>query len=240
MTFKMIFPAFAFMTLFAITSRGQSACAIPKGFVETIAPKIGSDEWFALNHSQNEFGVSLTHNKLDVKKVREVHQCELKIEGGTLVGIDRGEWGGQLSFKPEDTTKKSVAIKRGNIKFIFKFKDKIYFIEGLAHMSYSGGALFELNTTSKHFTFTKLVDFNDAPEAFAIYNGKFLIATYENFYIVQDFKKELVFKEVFWSGLYPNSIAVIDDKNVFLGMRSGIVRLNLATKTMKFYMYKDR
>jgi hypothetical protein len=54
-------------------------------------------------------------------------------------------------------------------------------------------------------------------------------------HIVEDFKKELVFKEVFWNSLYPNSIAVIDDKNVFLGIRSGIVKLDLTTKTFKFY-----
>ncbi len=64
---------------------------------------------------------------------------------------------------------------------------------------------------------------------------KFLIATHENFYIVQEFKTELVFKETFWSSLYPNSIAILDDKNVFIGIRSGIVKLDLIDKTLKFY-----
>jgi hypothetical protein len=170
-----------------------------------------------------------------IKKVGEINRCELKIIDGTLVGENNGEWGGQLTFKPKDTTKKALEIKRGNIKFIFSFKNKVYFIEGLAHMSYSEGAIFELNTTNNNFTFTKLIDFDDAPEAFTIYKDKFLIATHKNFYIVEDFKKELVFKEVFWNSLYPNSIAVIDDKNVFLGIRSGIVKLDLTTKTFKFY-----
>lgn len=102
-------------------------------------------------------------------------------------------------------------------------------------MGYSGGAIFELNTTNNNFTFNKLVNFDDAPEAFAIYKDKFLIATHENFYIVKDFKKDLVFKETFWSSLYPNSIAAIDDKNVFIGIRSGIVKLDLTNNTLKFY-----
>jgi hypothetical protein len=238
MTLKRIFLSLTLLTLFAITSYGQTNITIPKEFVETTPPKVGSDEWFPLNHSQNEFGVSITNGKLDIKKVREVNKCQLKIGGGILVGINRGEWGGQLTFKPDDPTKKSVDIKRGNIKFIFKFKDKVYFIEGLTHMGYSGGAIFELNTTNNSFAFTKLVDFRDAPEAFMIYNDRFFIATHENFYTVQDFKKELIFKDTFWSSLYPNSIAVLDDKNVFLGIRSGIVKLDLTTKTMKFYKYK--
>jgi hypothetical protein len=235
MTLKRIFIVLTFPTLLAITSCGQTTVTIPKEFVETVPPKVGSDEWYPLNYSQNEFGVRIIDGKLDIKKVREINKCELKIAGGTLIGINRGEWGGQLTFKPDDTTKKAVDIKRGNIKFIFNFKGKVYFIEGLAHLSYSGGAIFELNTTDNNFTFTKLVDFDDAPEAFTIYNDKFLIATHENFYIVQDFKKELVFKETFWSSLYPNSIAVLDDKNVFLGIRSGIVKLDLMDKILKFY-----
>ena len=235
MTLKRIFIALTFPTLFAITSCGQTTVTIPKEFIETDPPKTGSDEWFQLNHSQNEFGVSITNGKLDIKKVREVHKCVLKITGGILIGIDNGEWGGQLTFKPEDTTKKVIDIKQGNINFIFNFKEKVYFIEGLAHGSYSGGAIFELNTTNDNFTFTKLVDFDDAPEAFTVYKDKFLIATHENFYIVQDFKKELVFKETFWSSLYPNSIAVLNDKNVFIGMRSGIIKLDLTNKTLKFY-----
>ena len=102
-------------------------------------------------------------------------------------------------------------------------------------MGNSGGALFELDTTDNKFTYRKLVDFDDAPEAFTIYEDKFLIATHERFYIVKDFKKELIFEDTFWSSLYPNSIAVLDDKNVFIGMRSGIVKLDLTTKTLKFY-----
>jgi hypothetical protein len=235
MTLKRIFITLAFPTLFAISSCGHTTVTIPKEFVETVPPKAGSDEWYPLNYSDNEFGVKIIDGKLDIKKVNEVNKCELKIPGGTLIGINRGEWGGQLSFKPEDTTKNAIDIKRGNIKFIFRFKDKVYFIEGLAHMGYSGGAIFELITTNNNFTFNKLVDFDDAPEAFTIYKDKFLIATHENFYIVEDFKKDLVFEEMFWSSLYPNSIAAIDDKNVFIGIRSGIVKLDLTTKTLKFY-----
>jgi hypothetical protein len=201
MLLKRIFLALTLLTLFAITSGGQTNIIIPKEFVETNPPKVWSDEWYPLNHSQNEFGVSIINGKLDIKKVKEINKCELKITGGTLIGINRGEWGGQLTFQPEDTTKKAVDIKRGNIKFIFNFQDKLYFIEGLAHMGYSGGAIFELNTTNNKFAFSKLVDFDDAPEAFTIYKDNFLIATHENFYTVQDFKKELVFKETFWSSL---------------------------------------
>lgn len=233
---------FILVTLFAIleiTSCRRTTIKIPDEFVETIPPKYGSSEWHILNQSMNEFGVSIINGKLEIKEVSEIDECELKLSNGTLVGLDRGEWGGQLNFKPIDKTKKTVEIKKGNIKFIFNFKDKIYFIEGLAHLSISKGALFSLDTSNNSFSYNKLIDFEDAPEACTIYKDNILIASHENFYVIKDFKKELVFKETFWSSLYPNSIAVVDNKNVFLGIRSGIVSLDLATKTMKFYKYNN-
>ena len=102
-------------------------------------------------------------------------------------------------------------------------------------MGINEGALYELHISDNNFTFEKLLDFDDAPEAFEIYGDRFLIATHGNFYVVKDFKKELIVKDAFWKSLYPNSIAVLDDKNIFLGIRGGVVKLDLTTKTFKFY-----
>ena len=224
-----------FLTTFYQKSYGQTSEKIPKEFIETNQPKFQTDEWYTLNHSQNEFGVKVINGKLEIEKVKVVNRCELKILGGTLIGIDNGEFGGQLTFQPIDTTKKTIKINRGNIKFIFEYKDKIYFIGGYSHQVSSTGALFELERIDNNFTFKLLVDFEDAPFAFTIYKDKFLVATYENFYIVKDFKKELIFKNTFWNSLYPNSIAVLNDKNIFIGMRSGIVKVDLTERTLKFY-----
>jgi len=235
MKFKATYTLLTILTLFSLTSCGQTPVIIPKEFIETVPPKAGSNEWYPLNRSQNEFGVKIVEGKLEIKKVDEINECKLKLSNGTLIGINRGEWGGQLTFKPSDTTKKIVEIKKGNIKFIFSFKDNVYFIEGLAHLSMSSGALYELENINDSFTFKKLIDFEDAPEAIEIFQDKILIATHENFYVIKDFKKELIFQDTFWSSLYPNSIAALDDKNVFIGMRGGIVKLDLTTKTLKFY-----
>jgi hypothetical protein len=231
----------SFVTLlscFSIFCSGQVSVTIPDDFVETVPPKAGSTKWYSLNHSPNEFSVRIKDGNLNIKKVQASNRTELKLVNGTLVGINRGEWGGQLTFKPFDTTQKVIEIKKGNVKFIFSFQDKIYFIEGLAHLSISEGALYELDITNHKFTYKKILDFGDAPEAFTIYHNKLLVATHENFYVLKDFKKEITFKDTFWRSLYKNSIAVIDDRNVFLGIRSGLVKLDLTSKTFKFYKYK--
>lgn len=235
MNSKKTFFILASLVAFMLTSCGQAAVSIPKEFVETNPPKPGSSEWYSLNHSKNEFEVEIVNGKLKIENADRVHACELSISNGKLVGVNRGEWGGTLTFVPYDTLKSTVEIKSGNIKFIFLFKDKIYFIEGLAHLSASIGALYELDSTHDSFTFTKLIDFDDAPEAFTIYQDKILIATHERFYVIKDFNKELIFQDMFWSSLYPNSIAVLDDKNVFIGMRSGIAALDITTRSLKFY-----
>jgi len=225
---------FILLTL-CFASYGQNYQSIPKDFIETIPPKVESEEWYKLNNSHNEFGVKISNGKLAIEKTKENNKCSLKITDGTLVGMDGGEFGGQLIFEPDDKTKSTIKINRGNVKYIFNYKDKIYFILGYAHMATSTGALYELERKNNDFTSKILIDFGDAPQAFTIYKDKFLVATFENFFIVQDFKKELVFEKIFWYALYPNSIAVVDDENVFVGIRGGIVKIDLKEKTLKFF-----
>jgi len=223
--------------LLNLTACSQVKVNIPKNLIETEIPKPYSDEWRELNRAKDEFGVKIIDNALNIEKVNETNKAELKIDGGNLIGINRGEWGGKLSFVPSNKNKEEIKIKAGNIKFVFEFKGKTYFIEGLAHLSYSGGALFELKKEGQNFSYEKLMEFDDAPEAFTIYGNKFLIATHQNFYVIEDFKKEIIFENTFWSSLYPNSIAVVDNENVYMGIRSGLIKLDLTNKNMIFYKY---
>jgi hypothetical protein len=228
----------ALSALLSVPCAGQAPVHIPKEFVETVPPEVGSDEWNALNFSENDFSVRIVDGELEIKRIDEVNDvevCELRIPNGRLVGINRFEKGGTLSFEPSGDPEHSVEIKQGNIKFVFTHKGRIYFIEGLEHLSTNSGALYELEHSDDSFTYNKRIDFDDAPEAFTLFQDKFLIATHGNFYAVHDLKEELVFKATFWSGLYPNSIAALDEENVFIGMRSGVVKLDLAAKTLKFY-----
>ncbi|CAF1486179.1 unnamed protein product [Rotaria magnacalcarata] len=208
---------------------------IPTGFIETVPPRPGSKEWYSLNSCSNVFVVESANDHLNVSKVKNACENKLKISSGTLFGLDQGEWGGQLVFIPDDTTKKSIVIKNGNMKFSFIFKDKIYFIEGLAHMSVSKGALYELDITNNNFDYKKIIDFEDSPEAFTICHNKLFIASHRCFYVLENFEKKILFKDTFWDSLYPSSIAVIDEQNVFVGIRGGIAKLDLTKQSLEFY-----
>jgi hypothetical protein len=217
---------------------GQSKISFPKDFAEAKIPQIDSGEWYLLNRTFDAYNISAGRGNLIVKKAKEVNHCGLKIPGGTLIGINDGEFGGSLYFNSLDSTKKPVFIKSGNIKFLFGYKSKIYFIESLAHMSLGDGALFELVWKGDKFMSKKLLDFDDAPEAFTIYKDKFLIATHSGFCIVRNFKKEVIVIDAFWKNLYPNSVAAINNKKIFIGIRGGIVSLNPVSKEIRFYKRK--
>lgn len=227
------------LTFFSFQSYSQTNGMSINEFAETNPPKVWSKEWQPLNNSKNTFGVEIKNGKLEIKRVNPTYDSEFDLPNGKLIGINGGEFGGKLSYVPSDKSKEEIEIKETNAKYIFSFKGKIYFLEGLAHMDWSVGGLFELTINDDKFTYNEIVDLEDSPEAFTIFEDTILIATHKNFYIIKDNKKELVFKNTFWESLYPNSIAALDPKNVFIGMRGGIVKIDLTIKTLKFYRYKN-
>jgi hypothetical protein len=220
-----------------ITSCAQSE--IPSNFKEVKIPQKNSDEIRKLNYSQNEYKVKYENNKLEVEEFTPNRNTELKITNGILKGYNHGEWGGKLSFQPNDKSEKEIEIKTGNVKFVFNYNNKIYFIEGLAHMSINEGFLYELQIEGNKFSYKKIIDFEDCPEAYIIFDNNIYIASYESFYKIEDLKIETIYKDDFWRSLYPNSIALKSEEKVFVGIRGGLVELNLKTKTKKLYVSKE-
>lgn len=230
----------AYITLIVLavnlTSCAQSE--IPKNFKEIKIPKKNSEQIRKLNYSRNEYKVSFGNNKLKVEDFSSNRNSELKTNNGVIKGYNHGEWGGKLSFEPNDKTKKEIEIKEGNILFLFNYKNKIYFIEGLAHLSINEGFLYELEIDGDKFSYKKIIDFEDCPEAYTIFKDNIYIVSYQSFYKIKNLKKEILYENDFWGSLYPNSIAIKNEEKVFIGIRGGIVELNLKTKTKRLYISK--
>lgn len=206
-------------------------------FVEAKIPIAGGDEWFELNHSRNEFKVSIDKGVVKISKVGQASNAILEIDGGQLIGTDRGEWGGMIAFFPKGTKDKKL-IKEGNVNFIFRYKNQIFFMEGLAHLSYNKGAMYRLDNDNENFSYEKVIEFEDAPEAITVVGDSIFIASHESFFLVNNLNKELVFKDLFWRSLYPNSIAIIDNNNIYVGHRSGFTKLDIDKKEIHFYKFK--
>ena len=233
--------ATAVLTLLCLSAKAQPASiTLPPEFVESAIPAVHSDEWLALNHSSPGFTVSLQNGELVIGRYKAREDDTLKVNGGTLIGVDNGEWGGELLFQPDDTAAEPTQIVYGNINFIFRFNGKIYFTDGLAHLGLEWGMLYELlprKRTGK-FKIRKVLNLHSAPLAYTSYNNQLLAATHKSFLVVENEKVTSSFEDMFWNCLYPNSIAVFDHENVLVGIRGGIVKLNLSTKDVTFYKYQ--
>ena len=214
----------------------QKNTVLPKGYVESKLPD--RDEWFELNSSINDCEVTIENDSLKVGNFKYSKEKEIENYGGKIIAIDRGEWGGSLTFKPNSKKLKEIEIKKGNISFLFTLNNKIFFMEGLSHMNIDEGAFYELIFNDGIFSYKKIFDFEDAPQAMTVFEDKIFVASSSSFYIVENMKKRIIFKDSFWGGLYPNSIVLEDQNNIFVGIRGGFVKLNLQENNLKFYKAK--
>lgn len=230
---------YLFLILLCVNVASCAQSEIPNKFKEIKIPEKNSEEIRKLNYSKKEYNVKYQNDKLEVENFTADRNTELKINNGILKGFNHGEWGGKLLFQPNDKNEKEIEIKTGNILFLFNYNNKIYFIEGISHLSINEGFLYELQVEENKFSYKKIITFEDCPNAYLISNNNIYVASYQNFYKIKNLKMETIYKDDFWGGLYPNSIALKNEEKVFIGIRGGIIELNLKTKTKKLYVPKE-
>ena len=241
-----------------------------KDFEECEIPKINSEEWFVFNHlTDKEFVFSLDSGKIQISKSKYVPYTQYDIKSGKLIGVNMGEFGGGLYYKPTDSTKAFFVngengkdiypdwlrdlmvpesnpiskivkncnlLQSGNVQFIFTFNDSIYFLGGLAHMGINFGSLFALKCNADSFFISTVLDLDEAPSAMSIHRDFIYLATSKGFYMIdKTLNKKTIFDNLFWYGLYPTSVVVLDEQNVFVTIRGGYVKINPQEKKLKLY-----
>jgi hypothetical protein len=128
-------------------------------------------------------------------------------------------------------------LVNGQVMDIFKYKDSLFFIEGLAHMGLSFGALYSLELRNDSFFIAKTMAFDDAPQAMRADGDRLWVATLQRFYLIENGQKTAIFNHLFWYALYPNSIAVGPDGYIYVGHRGGYSRIDPVKKELVFYQY---
>ena len=129
-------------------------------------------------------------------------------------------------------------IFEGNINYIFKYRDSIYFAEGLAHMSLNTGAVYKLDYRKPSVTITKVADLHGEPEAILVDHDNLFIATFDKFFAFNKWKKIVELDNLFWQALYPASIAFADKHTVYVGHRGGYSKIDLKTQKLTFFRSK--
>ncbi|WP_286969733.1 hypothetical protein [Flavobacterium sp. UBA4854] len=216
-----------------INAQAQSNIQLPKNYKQISIPKENSKEHLKLNYSKDQ-SIRLRNNEIEIFPTPRIMNSELKFNNGSLIGSNHGEWGGKLIYK---TNEKEITIKEGNIISIFKLNGKIYFLEGLAHLSTNYGEVYELNYAEEKFSFRKIMNLPDEPQVFQIFNNKIYMATFSNFIIINNWKIESEING-FWESLYPNSLIIENKNHIFMGIRGGIVEIIPNTKILKLYIKK--
>ena len=78
-----------------------------------------------------------------VEYVQQVPEIALRVPTGWLVGADRGEWGGELVYKPDKGD--STVLHNGNVEDIFPLEGQLVATSGLAHMVSNRGVLLRID-----------------------------------------------------------------------------------------------
>ena len=197
---------------------------------DTTSYNLKSGQLFA--YDAGEFGGSLYFLPKDTTQTFYVNYSKVPLVKKIFtIGI-RKELVNKLKYTPH------ILVTGGNINTIFSYRDSLFFMEGIAHMGINRGAIFNLKFDNNNFEISKKLDFDNAPTSIAVYKKRLFVATYNRFYIINRWKKQLILDKLFWYGFYPNSIAVYNSHTVYAGMNGGYVKVDIKKKQLIFFKYK--
>ena len=184
--------------------------------------------------NMGEWGGGLYYRQRDSTKI-------IFVNGKRSEDIHPG-WFGGLDVPESNPITKVVKdcklLQSGNVQFIFRFKDSIYFLGGLAH-GLNFGSLFSLRCKVDSFFITKALDLGDAPSAMCIHGDFIYLAGSKGFYIIdRSLNIKTILDNSFWYGLYPTSVIVLNKQNVFVAIRGGYVKINPEDKKITLYKAK--
>ena len=158
-----------------------------------------------------------------------------KVSDGYLLGFNKGEFGGSLhwfSFNGDST----YQISNGLVNYIFEHKSKIYIAHGLAHMGSDDGGINQMLLTNGKWTIGTGADLTYNPEVFLPIKNGVIIVTSKTVLLFDGLQKiKKIKKDGFWEVLYPQS-AVLQNNDLYIGMRGGIYKINLKSRKEEWLM----
>lgn len=100
-------------------------------------------------------------------------------EGGTLVGTDAGEWGGELVWIPGDArTAADVTVFAGMpVVGLVRLPLGLFAIRGLAHLSFDSGGIYRVEQQQGGLALTLVARLEERPRAFVTSRGHITLLT---------------------------------------------------------------
>lgn len=221
------------------TNNSVEDIQVPSNFEKIEFPKKHSDEWYQLNWSNFDYRVKNIDNKLAISINNEFNNFEYHVEGGKLIGTNYSGNDETFYFQPTDNELERIDIKKGNVLFVFELNGQLYFIESVESDTLNKGYLYELNWNRNKFNYRLVLEIDDTPIAFLLHNEILFVATNCHFISIDNLKQTIIFENTIWDMLYPNSIVYFNDRNIFVGLRGGIVRIDLPSHSIEYYKTED-
>jgi len=234
-------------------------------------PQVYDSGWYQLNRSGYEIKVERKDGSLKLSRWKYSPDVYYSLPGnGSLMGVNMGEFGGGLYYKPADSlhpvfyvngkagpTQQSFfrglmvpatnplhqrlkgysLIANGNVKGIFRYKDSLFYLDGLAHMGLVIGGLYSVVVKSDSFSVARVADLGDCPMAYLVDGPRLWIVTMQGLLEIENGQETRILSHVFWEGLYPNSICAGEVGTLYIGFRGGYAEVNVKTGQVSFFKY---
>jgi hypothetical protein len=219
-------------------------------WVESDPLEVGSRRWSAANHDRDEWIVTLAmgHPQARLKNHKDDIPVPLpfkieagpakeglhgrrqivKVSDGWIVGFNAGEWGGGLWwFSPDG--KQRYKIAKARVQGFVETKQGLLVMEGLAHISTFEGTIMTIKKNQNNKWESKiLIDIKDKPNVWVHFEDDTLLLATTNrlLKVVPDTKEiEVIADNMFWIGLYPNSMVITRGGVIYVGMRHGVAKI---------------
>jgi hypothetical protein len=244
-------------------------------FTAVVPPRSYTPDWYLLNHSAFELKVAMVDGELRITRKHYDPALSPAVTfslpgGDSLMGVNMGEFGGGLYYKPRDSThaaffvngmrgpsaktffrglmippsnplnqrlKGYLLVANANVQGIFEYKDSLFYLDGLAHMGLVIGGLYSLEVREDSFTIHRVADLKDCPLAYLVDGPRLWIATLKSLLLVENGQVEKVFDDLFWDGVYPNSMCKGMNGELYIGLRSGYARVDVGLHQLTYYKY---
>jgi len=167
-------------------------------------------------------GDRITIQRVSMENLQRSHEIRTEFAGGTLVGEDRGEWGGNLSvLEGSDRTSREILSK--NVLQMFPMRGGVAVITGDLP-SNVGSAWFFSNTEGHGWSIQKKADLHGYPKVIGRSGDRMLFAYGDAVSIMEDFSERQIAAFPLLD-VRPNSIAQDAKGDVYVGMNAFVVRL---------------
>src|SRR5688500_5798070 len=239
---------FTFLVLLLATGRldpagAQQIAAAPEGWIAVSPPPEGGqaqcanwafDEWIVTSeHPGVRFHRDTRGKWTDLRgsawwvNRSERPQQTAQVADGRLTAVNRGEFGGTVSWHSNDN-QRIQAVAETNLVAFIPTSTGLFGLTGLAHGSNYGALVHFDRGLDSQWRMRTVTDLGAAPQAYIHINPTTLLVALSG--ALQSVELgglvTVLHRNPLWSKTYPNSIAVDADGRIYVGIRSAIARLS--------------